>query len=1108
MNISIRTKFVIVFLFWGACHHFAAAQCSFDLDVRVIQQSTCVSNGIIEVRLSGDEIDTSNVLISLNHSNGNINLLSTTNGFQFTTLPSGEYVITVKTACKNQSHEIIDTQHVVIQQEYASMNAILDIPKRSSLNCENTGMLSFEVWSGKPSYQIIMQQKPAGYSGDTVFLRDQAGKFQIENLAAGDYFFSFTDECLFHIEFPANVAEVVDEFPTGIFVVDSADNFCTTYQYTFGIDGTVPCMQWEIFTETNILVDGGSSTYFNKLNTGELLYGKDYTITLTDNRGNRLTETFGKPIPPLDHELENPEYDCVKNTYRLCYHLLCAYPPLKHELFNADSTPISSAIVNSNRYCLNNLTAEKEYIITVTDSLGRVISFPYSFKKEIEIGIFNYSCHYYDLSVKAEVLCDKYDWILLNEDSVILKQSTESVDPRDIVIIDSLQYDSVYILILKQDTNIVYYEKHLPEMRPEPVWAFFEINAENPYQLDFMPANIFCFPYKWEIFDSEDTLVASRSGINMIRLDTAQLPCGEEYTVRITDAEGYEIERQILIRCSDSGGENNDSLTPCSAFEVRDFSYDKDEDTDICQGITRVYPQGKMYKNGEPVTTLFTLIETPDGSGVGTVIDSENLTAYFSFIKNGRHVITVSEGSSRCADTFVINHTQKSFGLEWRSSYVCEPDGLGHLRAQAKNGKEPYTYELQDLKGNSIPIAHNPNNTGMFECGRLNEIYTIKISDACNKSFPIEVQITTLDQIPLLSGNNKLCAGGDISFICLLIGATEYEWTGVNGFSSTRRMINIPDVRPENSGNYTIRVQPVGCNNLITETVWVEVRDARPPVIQDTIYVCNTETPYRFSVNSDHGYSVHWYDSNKNPLDTTPVADLNMFPEYVFYALQTENELGCTSDTVKIVVTNNVPESAIQKTCLFDGICEGDSLFFGSGYLTMSGIYVDTFLTATGCDSLVILQFEVYQAGKSDTTVTARGSYDWHGNTYFDSGIYSDTIAGYGGCDSVLILNLTILSTKIRIPNVITPDGYDGNEVFAIINLDIELENHLIVYDRWGRMVFNMKNYPCVYDENSKQIYNADRAFTAKNLADSVYYYVFHYDNQIYNGSLTVIRKR
>lgn len=65
-------------------------------------------------------------------------------------------------------------------------------------------------------------------------------------------------------------------------------------------------------------------------------------------------------------------------------------------------------------------------------------------------------------------------------------------------------------------------------------------------------------------------------------------------------------------------------------------------------------------------------------------------------------------------------------------------------------------------------------------------------------------------------------------------------------------------------------------------------------------------------------------------------------------------------------------------------------------------------------DTLFVLNLVVaHNASASETVVSDRCDYTWHGETYHTSGTYTDTVAILGGCDSVYTLNLTLDSVEI-----------------------------------------------------------------------------------------------
>lgn len=93
---------------------------------------------------------------------------------------------------------------------------------------------------------------------------------------------------------------------------------------------------------------------------------------------------------------------------------------------------------------------------------------------------------------------------------------------------------------------------------------------------------------------------------------------------------------------------------------------------------------------------------------------------------------------------------------------------------------------------------------------------------------------------------------------------------------------------------------------------------------------------------------------------------------------------------------------------------------------SQSGTYVDTLFSMAGCDSVMILNLTIYQAGSSNIYVTACDSFSWSntGLTYQSTGVYYDTVSTNNGCDSIIAMNLTISGATTSNINVSHCDHY------------------------------------------------------------------------------------
>jgi len=137
---------------------------------------------------------------------------------------------------------------------------------------------------------------------------------------------------------------------------------------------------------------------------------------------------------------------------------------------------------------------------------------------------------------------------------------------------------------------------------------------------------------------------------------------------------------------------------------------------------------------------------------------------------------------------------------------------------------------------------------------------------------------------------------------------------------------------------------------------------------------------------------------------------------------------GC--DSVVITSISNLADTTFT---INTAICFGDSAFAGGGWQTIAGIYYDTLVTGSGCDSIVATTLAVNNSSSSTLTETACNSYNFDGNTLTASGTYYDTLVNASGCDSVITLNLTINNSSDSTMTVTICNSYDfgGNTLTA-----------------------------------------------------------------------------
>jgi len=179
-------------------------------------------------------------------------------------------------------------------------------------------------------------------------------------------------------------------------------------------------------------------------------------------------------------------------------------------------------------------------------------------------------------------------------------------------------------------------------------------------------------------------------------------------------------------------------------------------------------------------------------------------------------------------------------------------------------------------------------------------------------------------------------------------------------------------------------------------------------------------------------------------------------------------------------------------------ICSGASYNFNGTFLTSEGVYSDTLATSEGCDSVVVLSLFVTPPNSSyeSVEICSNENYTFAGQDLDASGIYTDTLTTASGCDSVLVLELSVIDCEFEISNILTPnddgqnDTWKVNDVSKIFGCDVK------IYNRWGEMVYNTNDY------------NNQWGGTRNNelLPDGVYFYSIKCSDKEYTGEINLLR--
>ena len=121
---------------------------------------------------------------------------------------------------------------------------------------------------------------------------------------------------------------------------------------------------------------------------------------------------------------------------------------------------------------------------------------------------------------------------------------------------------------------------------------------------------------------------------------------------------------------------------------------------------------------------------------------------------------------------------------------------------------------------------------------------------------------------------------------------------------------------------------------------------------------------------------------------------------------------GCDS-----IITTNLTVHPVYSISNFDTICTGTTFPLpGGGIAGLTGVYVDSLLTAFGCDSIITTNLYVTPPPVANVydTICYHVSYTLPGGgTVNTAGTYSDTLSDFGGCDSIVITHLFVTPPSV-----------------------------------------------------------------------------------------------
>jgi hypothetical protein len=370
--------------------------------------------------------------------------------------------------------------------------------------------------------------------------------------------------------------------------------------------------------------------------------------------------------------------------------------------------------------------------------------------------------------------------------------------------------------------------------------------------------------------------------------------------------------------------------------------------------------------------------------GVGTLSYAWNTSATTTSITGltaGTYTVTVTDlnGCTETESQSITGGGSLSATVTVNSNVSCNGGNDGSLTPSSTGGTNPITY------------AWNNGSTSATITGLTAGTYTVTVTEngGCTSTATGTITEPT-SLVASISVNSVSCNGGSDGSMTASAsgGTTSYSYTWSNS-ASTATITNLT------AGTYTVTVTDAnGCTDTETANV------TEPSALVVTITVdsnagCGGSSLGGLTASTTGGTGSITYVWNTGAT-TASVSGLIAGT----YSVTATDANGCTDSTNQTITSSG---SAITTTDTLS-ICNGDSVLVHGNMVSQTGTYVDTLTSSGGCDSIstILVQNGLGSYGFYLVWIYQGDSIFLGGAFQSNANIYVDTFASANGCDSVV----------------------------------------------------------------------------------------------------------
>jgi len=895
--------------------------------------SSCQANGTIAVAVSGP--DAANLqMATAEYSATGISGSSYSTGWTpaagtLTNLPPATYRVGFRAYCgsANTWTTLADVGTVTVAGSYTPVDIYTAATTRKSLTCVPSGKITVGLKDGSLPYRLTMTNYPSTYTGSTgATVTTTPATVEFDDLPAGSYTFSVTDNCGY-----TNAMNVT--------VTPVSANFGPNFVYTYLQQGPIVLNNCSSVTVAMLFTTGTGNTthdayehYFNAVNRVkyyEVAFNESSTIPptsgWTDNITNAMPVTLSQPFGTFASQ-NGRVYVWVRFKGSTC-------PPAVMANVRLTSLSNTAQVIFANETCTD-FTLQHRWI--GGENSIYVFGYPYEWRITANSG--------------ATVLVN---WTTANNNAWISVPNvpyltgtrieyrdncgqTTTQNLTNTSPLDNIRVGSVDNQVGLPNTCI---SQSLPLTPNGILSTHIQVAAADAGSGGYMPngtrIEYLGGPPGTPVAIHPDITITGNYTARVYPFSASSITQSTPHPINVPGTYSFRI---TMPGCPPA------TVTTVPIFHVTDaVTYTAVE---TCDGL-EVYPVGSMSRfNGTSYTpwathnTYFAIESAPAGVTLPAAVNPGGM---LFFPISGTYVIKMIPLASigACASSSLsINYTKRQLKLNANvtSAYICSGAAQGFIRVQGMDGSGSYTYELRSENGATLIQS---NTAGTFSHGSSGQKFIVRVKDnICLTSFDHPITLLNLNTSLIAyssSPNNEFCVGEPIQLHCITLGATSYNWTGHNGWTSNAQNPILSSSASQTlSGSYTVTVTPENCAAPMSQTLVIRVHPnpPLPNVPNYSVSLCQNSTAQTIaaitgaSVTST-SYTLRYYNSSGGTITSATTVPTSAATVLTYYVSQYNTTTGCESNRTTITVTVNplvTPTIAISASD--NNICSGTSVTY------------------------------------------------------------------------------------------------------------------------------------------------------------------------------------